>query len=380
MDGYAARAKDLTLGQQLPVVGVSAAGHPFTGAVPAGSCIRILTGAMVPDELDSVIIQEDVTTEGTAGSLANLPKSIVVNEAQQVGANIRDVGHDVTAGHRLIPAGQQLNAFELAWLAACGVPEVSVLRPVRVGVLATGDELQAPGTKLAPGQIYDSNRLLLMELLKGLPIDLVDLGLVQDDPDAIRQTLLNSAPTLDAVISTGGVSVGDADYITQVVASLGELDFWRLNLKPGKPMAVGRLNVSAQAQDNFATKATPSPTWFFGLPGNPVSCAVTCLLVAIPALKLLAGQPAKPPTTIAAQLTQPVRHREGRQEYVRGVLSPERRAGQIQASNWVSPTGDQSSNRLASFQQANCLISIPKEAGNLNEGTWVEVLPLAAIL
>lgn len=372
MDGYAARAADLSLGKRLPVVGVSAAGHPFVGSIPKGSCIRILTGAVVPDVTDSVIIQEDISRHGNHATLPNLPEAIQIDEAPTPGANVRAVGHDVDQGSPLVPAGQQLNAFELAWLAACGVPEVAVLRPLRVGILATGDELQPPGATLAPGQIFDSNRLLVTELLQQLPIEVVDLGLIKDDAEAIRQTIASAAPTLDAIISTGGVSVGDADFITEVIQSLGELDFWRLNLKPGKPMAVGRIYPTNNQSD--------STTWFFGLPGNPVSCAVTCLLVAMPALRRLAGQTNTPTTTIAAQLTQDINHRAGRQEYLRGELVSERRATQAQAGNWVTPTGDQSSNRLGSFQQANCLISIPKDAGNLVAGTWVEVMPLPAMV
>lgn len=372
MDGYAARTADLIVGQHLPVVGISAAGHPYTGSVPTGSCIRILTGAVVPDVTDSVVIQEDVSNQGTHPNLPNLPQDIQINEAPTAGANVRDIGHDVAVGSPLVKAGQQLNAFELAWLAACGVPQVAVLRPIRVGILATGDELQPPGATLAAGQIFDSNRLLVMELLRQLPVQIVDLGLIKDDREAIRQAIADAAPDLDAIISTGGVSVGDADYITEVVESLGELDFWRLNLKPGKPMAVGRIH--------SPTDKPKATTWFFGLPGNPVSCAVTCFLIAMPALRLLAGQSAQAPTTIAAQLTQNVRHRAGRQEYLRGLLISEPHTTQTQASNWVSPTGDQSSNRLGSFQQANCLISIPKDAGDLAEGTWVEVVPLPAMV
>lgn len=372
MDGYAARSTDLKVGYRLPVVGVSAAGHPFVGSVPKGSCIRILTGAVVPDLTDSVIIQEDISRLGNHTSLPNLPEAIQIDEAPTAGANVRAIGHDVEQGSPLVSAGQQLNAFELAWLAACGVPEVTVLRPLRVGILATGDELQPPGATLAPGQIFDSNRLLVTELLQKLPIEIVDLGLIKDDAEAIRQTIADAAHKLDAIISTGGVSVGDADFITAVVQSLGELDFWRLNLKPGKPMAVGRIYSTDKESDKT--------TWFFGLPGNPVSCAVTCLLVAMPALRWLAGQTNTPTTTIAAQLTQDISHRAGRQEYLRGELVCDRRATQTQAGNWVSPTGDQSSNRLGSFQQANCLISIPKDAGNLVAGTWVEVMPLPAIL
>ncbi len=372
MDGYAARAADLSLGNRLPVVGVSAAGHPFVGSIPNGSCIRILTGAVVPDITDSVIIQEDVSRHGKHATLPNLPEAIQIDDPPTPGANVRAVGHDVDQGSPLVLAGQQLNAFELAWLAACGVPEVAVLRPLRVGILATGDELQPPGTTLAPGQIFDSNRLLVTELLQQLPIEIIDLGLIKDDAEAIQQTIAEAAPTLDAIISTGGVSVGDADFVTEVVQRLGELDFWRLNLKPGKPMAVGRIYSSDNQSSNT--------TWFFGLPGNPVSCAVTCLLVAVPALKRLAGQTNTPSTTIAAQLTQDIKHRAGRQEYLRGELVSERRATQTQAGNWVTPTGDQSSNRLGSFQQANCLISIPKDAGNLGAGTWVEVMPLPAMI
>jgi molybdopterin molybdotransferase len=351
MDGYALRSTDALRAPSAPleVIGTSSAGHPFRGAVPPGTCVRIYTGAAVPDGLDAVAIQEDCTLEGNR---------VIVHAPAQADDNIRSIGHDVTAGATVVQAGTRIREFQLAWLAACGIAEVVVRTLPRVALFSTGDELVEPGGTLAAGQIHDANRHALRALLGHLPVELVDLGILPDREAAIDRMLAEAAREFDAVITSGGVSVGDADYVKQAVARLGEIAFWRINLKPGKPLAYGRLGRAI----------------FIGLPGNPVSTIVTALLLAAPALLRLAGAEPEPVTRVRAQLDHTITHRPGREEYQRGRMFT---AGDMLH---VSATGDQSSNRLASFAAANCLIRIPKQAADLEAGSLVEVLPFRGLL
>ncbi|MEZ5558361.1 MAG: molybdopterin molybdotransferase MoeA [Pseudomonadales bacterium] len=352
MDGYAVRAADLEgpAPHHLPVAGISAAGHPYQGAMPALSAVRIFTGAALPDEADTVVIQEDCTPTGRQAVTINVP----VTE----GDNVRPAGHDVELGAVLVSAGDRISPFHASWLAACGVGHIEVKRRPKVAVFSTGDELVTPGTALGPGQIYDANRQALLLLLRELPIVLIDRGLVADDRSAIRDLLQGCAADADAIITSGGVSVGDADWVKQAVAEVGTLTLWKLNLKPGKPLAYGR-----------AGKAH-----FFGLPGNPVSTIVTALLVARPALLKLAGARPEPPLEIECILRTPIEHRPGREEFQRGLLTG---AG---AGLEVRVTGDQSSNRLSTFVAANCLIRVPKNSNDLAEGSRVSVLPFGGLL
>jgi molybdopterin molybdotransferase len=257
-----------------------------------------------------------------------------------------------------MPAGTRLSPFQLARLAACGMPQVSVRKPLRLTVFSTGDELRDPGQPLADGQIYDANRLLIRHLLAGMPLQVADLGILPDDPARIRTALAAAAADTDVLLTSGGVSVGDADHVRAVVESLGELRFWRIAIKPGKPVAHGRIG----------------RTVFFGLPGNPVSTVVTLLLLVKPALWWLAGGPSDAPPRMSAVLADAIEHSPGRAEFQRGRL--EQRAG----AAVVQVCGDQSSNRLSSFAGANCLICVPRHAGRLEAGMQVEVLPFSGIL
>lgn len=348
MDGYAYDSARYRSDAPLALVGAALAGHPYSGTLGAQQCIRITTGAALPPGADTVVIQEDVVATAT---------TVTISAATAAGANVRAVGHDVAAGALLLAAGERLNPFKLSWLAASGIAEVEVRRKPTIAIMSTGDELIAPGKPLAPGQIYDSNRLLLAELLTALPVDVIDGGCIADDPDAITQALQHLA-SADLVITSGGVSVGDADYLTDIVARHGSLDFWRLNLKPGKPLAFGSFG-SAH---------------YLGLPGNPVSSAVTFLLIARPLILALAGARQILPLHTTARLTAAIRHRPGREEYQRGIAALDN------GESIVAPSGDQSSNRLSSFREANCLIRVPKEAGNLDKGQLVEILPLEGLI
>ena len=355
MDGYAVRRADLDsdAGFSLQQIGTSFAGHPFSGSVSEGQCVRIFTGAPMPEGADLVIVQENVTQED-AGTVSFIPHS-------SKDTNVRAIGNDIAAGQVLVSAGETISPFLLGHLAAAGVTELSVFAKVRVGIFSSGDELRDPGTpidQLSYGEIYDANRITLLQLLAGLPVDCVDLGCLPDNPEAVSNALSSAAQTCDLLITSGGVSVGDADFIVEQIQRQGELQFWRLNLKPGKPLAFGRIN----------------NCWIFGLPGNPVSTIVTALLVARPAIAYLAGMDLPEPLRLTATLATPIQHSPGRTEFQRGQFQQD--GGGFR----VSHTGEQGSNRFSSFRHANCLIEIDKDQGNLQVGDLVSILPLVNLL
>ena len=364
MDGIAVRAGGLDHAREKRwrIVGQSLAGHPARGAAAeamagemagetAGAenaAIRIFTGAAMPPGADAVVVQEEVDFAGDGATTQAPVRS---------GQNVRTRGHDVRKGTLLRASGRRLCAYDLAWFAACGIEAVRVRRRIRVAVFSTGDELAAPGTPLRPGQIYDSNRFALVQLLAEKAAAVIDLGVAADDPAQIRRTLREAAAQADAIVTSGGVSVGDADYVRDAVADIGRIDFWRVALKPGKPLAVGAVGDAL----------------FFGLPGNPVSTLITYLLFVAPTLDRLAGAPAQAPLTLQARLAHAVRHTPGRREYLRGML----RSCEGRQMPVVAATGDQSSNRLATFADANCLIVVDASCANLHEGDAVPVIPIS---
>lgn len=354
MDGYAVDSAALSHqgAKRLTVVDESAAGRPAQRGVGAFEAIRIFTGAVMPEGADAVLVQEEVTRSG------NVAETSVPIRPEQ---NVRRRGHDIRQGEALCRTGDQLSAYRLGWLAACGVARVSVARRVRVAIFSTGDELMEAGKPLRPGQIYDSNRFALSCLLRQKAAEVIDLGCVPDNPDDIRQTLRQAARSADLVVTSGGVSVGDADFVKAAVEQTGTIDFWRIALKPGKPLAVGSLECEEQERKAL----------FLGLPGNPVSTLVTYLLFVAPAIDVLAGARPTPPLRLPAIIDHDVRHSKGRREYMRGVL--EARQGRLH----VATTGDQSSNRLATFANANCLVVIDEERGSLRPGDEVQVVPLS---
>ncbi|MDP6375569.1 MAG: molybdopterin molybdotransferase MoeA [Pseudomonadales bacterium] len=347
MDGYAFDGADNRM--QFDIVGSSLAGHPFKGSVGPGQSVRITTGGAMPAATDTVAIQENCTVTGN---------TLTVDQPYTRGANVRPVGNDITAGHTLISRGNVISAFDVGWLAACGIAEVEVFTRPLVAVFSTGDELQEPGTDLRHGNIYDSNRWAIAELLKQLPVTVKNVGVLPDDSDQTRQLIERSAETSDALITSGGVSVGDADFVKDVIEQLGSLQFWRLKLKPGKPVAFGKLGDCA----------------LFGLPGNPVSTIVTYLLIARPALLRLAGCRSPSEPRMMATLEGMLKHSPGREEYQRGTFSVR------DGINRVASTGNQGSHRLATFANANCLIRIPLETGDVEDGEQVEILPFSGIL
>ena len=270
MDGVAARSKDVdpNAPYSLHQVGTSFAGNPYLGHIEPGQCIRIFTGAAIPEGADLVIVQENIV-EQSDDKITFVPHTTKET-------HIRDIGNDVAKGQCLAERGERISPFMLGQFAAAGISLIQVFAKVRVGIFSSGDELRDPGTPLsdlAYGQIYDSNRLTVAKLLDDLPIQCVDLGCLPDDPKKIDDALLRATDDCDVLITSGGVSVGDADYIVERIRRHGELRFWRLNLKPGKPLAFGHIH----------------SRWIFGLPGNPISTIITALLVARPAIAHLAG-------------------------------------------------------------------------------------------
>ena len=345
MDGYALHANDLNQDRELAVVGESRAGHVYQDPLAPGTAIRIFTGAPIPRGTSAVVIQEDVERNGD---------QISFRASLEIGENIRSRGHDIAKTQLLAKAGDRLDAYKISWLAACGVPKVTAVRRIRVALFSTGDELIDPGTPLGPGQIYDANRTALRELVSERPVEVLDLGALPDDPQAINRALETAAKAADVVVTSGGVSVGDADYVRDVVAQAGSLDFWKIALKPGKPLAVGRVGKAL----------------FFGLPGNPVSTIITYLLFVAPTIDRLCGMPDSAPYRLPAILQETIEHHQGRREYVRGVF------GMNDDRVTVSPTGDQSSNRLATFANANCLIVVPEQTDDIKAGSIVDIVLL----
>ncbi|TVS12582.1 MAG: molybdopterin molybdenumtransferase MoeA [Wenzhouxiangella sp.] len=346
MDGYALRGEDAAApGSELKLIGESFAGRPFAGAVGPGQCIRIMTGAVVPDGADTVIMQEQAERDG---------ERVRFVKSARAGANVRPAGEDLKRGETALNPGRWLTAADLGVLASVGVPEVRVRRKPRVAFFSTGDELKPVGQELEPGQIHDSNRYTLFGLLTELGVEIEDLGIVPDQRDALDEAL-QKASLCDAVLSTGGASVGDADYVVEALEKLGNVGFWQVAMKPGRPLAFGRINQA----------------WFFGLPGNPVSAMVTFLQLVRPALVKLAGSTPALPAQFALPTTADIAKRPGRREFQRGRLV----AGENGLA--VAPFGHQGSGVLRSMSEADCLINLAPGIGDVAAGQSVMVEPFA---
>lgn len=347
MDGYALRAQDCTA--PLDVIGQSLAGHPFTGAIGNGQAVRIMTGALVPTGADMVVMQENVQRTGDKITLTQIPDA---------GENIRRAGEDITLGSQVLAAGQRLSALDIGLLASLGIAQATVVRRLRVAILTTGDELLPAGAAPEPGKIYDSNRPLLAALLTRLPVEVMDLGIIADELTALRDAFSKAMRWADVVISTGGVSVGDADYTKDVLAELGEIDFWKIAMKPGKPFAFGRLGQGC----------------FFGLPGNPVSTAVTYHQLVVPGLRHLAGETISPQQTLSAIAGQALKKQPGRTDFQRGILTNKN------GINTVKSAGLQSSGVLSAMAKANCYIRLEAERGAVAEGEILSVIPFDGLI
>ncbi|HET9693907.1 MAG TPA: gephyrin-like molybdotransferase Glp [Steroidobacteraceae bacterium] len=353
MDGYALAGRDLPPAGSvaLEIVGTAWAGRPFRGEVRPGQCVRIMTGATVPDGTDTVVMQEHVRLD--AGR-------IVIEAGHRVGQNVRPVGEDIRRGEPALAAGTALRPSEIGVLASLGVGEVAVRRRPRVAIFSTGDELRPIGTELALGQIYDSNRYSLHAMLSRLGVEVIDLGVVPDTREATLQAFETAAAQADAIITSGGVSVGEADYVTETLERHGRFGFWKVAMKPGKPIAFGQFGQA----------------WFFGLPGNPVSVMVTFYQLVQPALRALAGVASiEPPIVVRAACETRLRKKPGRLEFQRGVLERLPSGGYT-----VRSTGHQGAGVLRSMSEANCFIVLALEQGDVEPGTEVEVQPFVGLV
>ena len=344
MDGYAVKLQDLQSTDTLPLGGQSFAGHPFSGELPAGHCIRIMTGASIPEGADIVIMQEQTSTTEQGIRFLKIPP--------EVGANIRNAGEDIAEGNCVFKPGQKIKPQDVGLLASLGVAQIPVYRKLKVAVFSTGDELKLPGEMLGKGDIYDSNRFVVKAMLSKMNIDIIDLGKIPDNMDLLRQAFDKADAEADAVITSGGVSVGDADYTKDILDEIGETAFWKLAIKPGKPFAFGHLPNS----------------YFFGLPGNPVSATVTFQQLAAPALRHMTNEQASDNVELMLTSQVNLKKRPGRRDFQRGILVKNEQ-GELE----VTSTGSQGSGILRSMSAANCYIVLPEESGNLNAGDKVKV-------
>ncbi|HED14597.1 MAG TPA: molybdopterin molybdenumtransferase MoeA [Gammaproteobacteria bacterium] len=353
MDGYALAATDLPSQDHvdLVMVGTALAGLPFSGRCEQGQCVRIMTGACLPEGTDTVVIQERV--ERLADG------RIRIGAGGHSGQNIRQAGEDIKTGDIVLSPGQRLTAADIGIIASLGIGEIDVIRRPRVAFFSTGDELRSIGQSLRDGDVYDSNRYSLYSMLKRLNVDLLDLGVVADQPELLRKVLLDAAATCDVVITSGGVSVGDADYIKPLLQEMGTMSFWKIAMKPGRPLVFGHLDKAA----------------FFGLPGNPVAVMVTFYQFVLPALLRLSGQHPQAAFTFTARSRHAIRKRAGRCEFQRGILQSTGH-GQWQ----VTSAGHQGSGILTSMSRANCFILLDETCDGIKPGDLVEVQPFAGLI
>ncbi len=362
MDGWAVRFADLaTAGEtRLKNIGTAFAGRALErkdsagGTTPAevgaGETARIMTGAVLPAGVDCVVIQEVVRVEGD---------TVIIPPGQRVEQNVRRAGEDLRAGAAAISAGKLLRPAELGIIASLGIAEFSVRRRVRVALFSTGDELCSLGTPLFPGAVYDSNRYTLWGMLTRLGCEVIDMGVVKDEPAALEAAFRAAAGCADAIITSGGVSVGEADFIKQLMAQLGEVAFWKIAMKPGRPMAFGRIQPDGEDKPG---------AWLFGLPGNPVAVMVTFYQFVQPAiLKLMGVSPVPDFPSFAARCVTPMKKRKGRTEFQRGILFQE-------DGEWcVRPTGHQGSGILSSMAKADCFIVLEATREKVGAGDLVQV-------
>jgi len=344
MDGYALRFSDLQPGETaLAEVGAALAGRVFEGKVGAGECVRIMTGAVMPAGTDTVVIQELVRRDGNR---------VVIPPGQKQAQNVRYAGEDLKAGVAVLRSGKHIGPADLGLIASLGLGEVTVKRKLKVAFFATGDELASIGAPLKEGEVYDSNRYTLHGMLSRLGVELNDLGVVRDDPKLLEQAFRRASASSDVVITTGGVSVGEADFTRELMAKLGEVLFWKIAMRPGRPMAFGRIGNA----------------FLFGLPGNPVAVMVTFYQFVRDALLHLSGRSddyAIPLLKVKA--AAPLRKVPGRTEYQRGVLFRE-------DGEWrVRTTGQQGSGVLRSMSEANCFIVLEHARGKVDAGELVQV-------
>ena len=367
MDGFALRSADLVADGDtlIAVAGTAFAGQPFNGTVPPGQGLRIMTGAVMPEGLDTVVPQE-FTTQFDDGRI-RIPAGIV-----EAGDNRRLRGEDLALGEPALNAGRLLTPADLGLMASLGQNEVPVFRRLRVAFFSTGDELRSIGQPLEPGCVYDSNRYTLWGMLSRLGFELIDLGVVPDEPAALAAAFTQAAANADAVITSGGVSVGEADHTKQIMRELGEVLFWTIAMRPGRPMAIGRIGAPPVADGHVSGGRQAI---LFGLPGNPVAVMVTFYAFVRNALLAMSGAQVQPLPLLRAVSEAPMRKKPGRTEYQRGIVS------QAEDGRWtVRITGAQGSGILRSMSKANGMVVLHHNQGNVAAGDLVDVMPFYGII
>ena len=370
MDGYALRAVDLATDGSadtlLAIVGTAFAGAQFSGAVAAGQCVRIMTGAVMPAGLDTVVPQE--FTRAARDGRVCIPAGTV-----RAGDNRRLAGEDLACGEVALAAGRILSPADLGLLASLGQAELPVFRRLRVAFFSTGDELRSIGQPLDTGCVYDSNRYTLWGMLTRLGVDLLDLGVVPDNPDALRAAFSQAAASADAVITSGGVSVGEADHTKQVMKELGDVLFWKIAMRPGRPMAIGRIGSLGSLGGQSGNDSHQA--MLFGLPGNPVAVMVTFYAFVRDALLAMGGATPQPMPLLRAVSTDALRKKPGRTEYQRGIVTA------MADGRWqVRITGAQGSGILRSMSRANGMVVLHHAQGDVAAGELVDVIPFEGLV
>lgn len=352
MDGYAVRAEDLPGDGEtgLQVIGTALAGQPFAGTVGPGQAARIMTGGMLPGGADTVIMQEHTEREGD---------QVRIGSGHKAGQNVRHAGEEIATGGVVLGRGKRLRAAELGLLASLGIPEVHVKRRLRVAFFSTGDELRSVGEPLGEGQIYDSNRYTIFAMLRRLGAEVIDMGVIPDRREAIAEAFRQGSAVADVLITSGGVSVGEADYVKETLDALGQVNFWKIAMKPGRPLAYGSVGNAV----------------FFGLPGNPVSVMGTFYQVVQPSLRHLAGETDLVSLRFLVPCADALKKKPGRMDFQRGVLTRDENGQMV-----VHSTGAQGSHMLTSVSRANCFIVLAAEQGEVPAGTLVEVEPFEGLV
>lgn len=345
MDGYALSADDCPAAgtHDVAVVGTAYAGQPYTGTLQPGQCVRIMTGALLPAGADTIVMQEQAE---------RYDDTIRIHAGHVRGQHVRLAGEDIAQGQVAVPAGRRITPADLGLLASLGIEQINAVRRPRVAFFSTGDELRPLGEQLKPGDIYDSNRYTMLGMLERLGLAAHDLGIVRDERSSVKSALQQAAHAADVVISSGGASVGDTDFIRQTLEELGRVSFWKIAMKPGKPLAFGQIGNAL----------------FFGLPGNPVSVMATFYQFVQPALRRLSGESLAPPLLLRAQCTERLKKSPGRTEFQRGRVEADKEGKLL-----VCSTGDQGSGILTSMSRANCFIVLPADCGAVEAGSLVDV-------
>ena len=353
MDGYAVRSQDVPESGsiQLKVIGTAFAGTPYQGLLGKNEAIRVMTGAVIPPEANIVIMQEQVEVDDDG--------SIRIDNRHRAGQNVRAAGEDIGVGTQVLHRGHLITPADLGLVASIGLAKIDIFRRIRVAFFSTGDELRGVGETLEPGQIYDSNRYTLFGMLTRLGVEVIDMGVVKDSREAVRHKLIDAAKTADLVITSGGVSVGEADYIKEVLREIGEVRFWKVAMKPGRPLAFGAIDGSV----------------FFGLPGNPVSVMVTFYQFVQPCILKIMGGQARPEILLKARTQNMLKKRPGRVEYQRGIVS-RNDAGELV----VHTRDDQGSGILSSMSTANCFVILPMDSDRIESGSLVDIQPFFGIV